>query len=199
MQPADEYQLVRPGVAFWQAHDPAVKTDLCCCALETAGGFIFCDPIPLAPAALDELLAGGPPAAILLTSANHERAAVQFSKRFKIEIWAHAAARGELPATRWFEEGDPLPGNVGAISLPGFAAGETGYFIDGLLILGDAVINVAPYGFSILPDKYCDDPKLARESLQKLLPLSVETIVFAHGLPIVTGARERLGALVASP
>jgi Metallo-beta-lactamase superfamily len=195
MQPAQEYQIVRPGLAFWQAYDPAVKTDLCCCAFETPGGIVFCDPVPLAPDALDELLAGRAPVAILLTNANHERNAVPLATRFGIDIWAHSTARGQVPATRWFEEGETLFG-AETISLDGFATGETAFHLNDLLILGDALINVAPYGFSVLPDKYCEDPKRARESLKKLLHFHAEVLTFAHGLPIVSQGSERLAGLL---
>jgi len=195
MKPAPEYQIIRPGLAFWQAYDPAVKTDLCCCAFDTPAGPVFCDPVPLAADAMEELLGGRLPQGILLTSANHERDAVPLARRFRIEIWAHSDARGHVPAARWFEDGELLFG-ARAIALPGFARGETAWLLDDLLILGDAVINLPPYGFSMLPDKYCEDPRLARESLKKLLPLPVEIITFAHGLPIVTQAAARLASLL---
>jgi hypothetical protein len=195
MKPAAEYQIVRPGLAFWQGYDPNVKTDLCCCAFETADGLVFCDPVPLAAEAMDELLAGRMPRGILITSANHERNATDLARQYGIEIWAGAGAQGEIAATRWFEEGEILFG-AEAISLEGFAAGETAFWIDGLLVVGDALINTAPYGFAILPDKYCDDPKLARESLKKLLRFPVQIMAFAHGLPIVSQAGERLAGLL---
>jgi hypothetical protein len=195
MKPAAEYQIVRPGLAFWQGYDPGVKTDLCCCAFETADGLVFCDPVPLAADAMEELLEGGTPRGILITSANHERNAVALARQYGIEIWANAWARGKIAATRWFEEGEVLFG-AEAISLEGFAAGETAFWVDGLLVVGDALINTAPYGFSMLPDKYCDDSKLARESLKKLLRFPVLIIAFAHGLPIVSQAGERLAGLL---
>ena len=196
MQPALEYQTIRPGLFFWQAYDPAVKTDLCCCAFQAPGGLVFSDPVPLAPAALDELLAGGAPHAILLTSANHQRDALPLARRFGIDVWAHSAARGQAPATRWFEDGELLFGGVEAISLDGFAPGECAFWLGGLIVLGDALVHIAPYGFSILPDKYCADPKRGRESLKKLLRFPAEILTFAHGLPIVSQARERLAGLL---
>jgi hypothetical protein len=199
MQPASETQIIRPGLAYWQAYDPAVKTDLCCCAFDSPEGLVFCDPVPLEAAALDDLLdlqgKGRAPGAILLTSANHERHAAALARQFGLEIWARSAARGHVAATRWFEEGDCLFG-AEAIALEGFAAGETAFHLEGVLLLGDALINIAPYGFAILPDKYCEDPKLARESLRKLLRYPVEVLAFAHGLPIVSEAGSRLAALV---
>jgi hypothetical protein len=195
MEAAPETQIVRPGLAFWQAYDPAVKTDLCCCAFQTPAGLVFCDPVPLDPPALEELLAGRAPAGILLTSANHERGAPALARRFGLDIWAHSAARGEVAATRWFEDGARICG-AEAVTLEGFAPGETAFWIDGILVLGDALLNIAPYGFSILPDKYCAEPKRARESLKKLLRFPVEILAFAHGLPMVSQAAERLAALV---
>lgn len=195
MKPADEYQTIRPGLAFWQAYDPAVKTDLCCCAFETPAGLVFCDPVPLAPAALEELLAGRAPRAILLTNANHERDAPALARRFGIDIWAHSAARGQVAATRWFEKGELLFG-AEAIVLEGFAPGEAAFWAHGLMLIGDALIHAPPYGFSILPDKYCADPKLGRESLEKLLRFPVEVLTFAHGLPIVMRASQRLSAVL---
>jgi len=196
MRAAPEYQTIRPGLFFWQAYDPAVKTDLCCCALDTPEGLVFCDPVPLDAPALEELLAGREPHAIVLTNGNHARNAPALARRFGIDVWAHSGAQGEAPATRWFEEGEVLFGGVEAISLEGFARGETALWREGVLLLGDALINVPPYGFSMLPDKYCEDPKAGRQSLKKLLRLPVETVTFAHGLPIVSQARERLAGLI---
>ena len=74
--------------------------------------------------------------------------------------------------------------------------GETALWWDGVLVIGDALIHVAPYGFAMLPEKYCADAKAGRESLKKLLRYPVEVMTFAHGMPIVAGARERLAGVV---
>jgi hypothetical protein len=198
MKPADEIQIVKPGVAVWQAYDAAVKTDLMSCAFETPGGLVLCDPIALQAAAMDELLGldpAGRVAGILLTSANHQRDSEAIARRFDVGIWARSAVQGEVHATHWFEEGES-PLGAKAIALEGFAIGETAYLNDGVLILGDAIINLPPFGFSVLPDKYCEDPKLARESLKKLLRLPAGMLVFAHGLPIVADASAKLATLL---
>jgi glyoxylase-like metal-dependent hydrolase (beta-lactamase superfamily II) len=91
-----------------------------------------------------------------------------------------------------------LFGGVRAIALEGFAPGETAFWLEGLLIVGDALIHAAPYGFSILPDKYCAEPKRGRESLRRLLPMPVEILTFAHGLPIVASAHDRLARVIGS-
>jgi len=196
MHAALEYETVRPGLFFWQVYEPAVKTDLCCCAVETPEGLVFCDPVPLAAGALEELVEGRTPRAVLLTNGNHERDAAGFARWLGVEVWAGTGARGEVAATRWVEEGEVLFGGVEAVGLEGFAAGEMAYRLDGLLVVGDALVNVEPYGFSMLPEKYCSDAKLGRGSLRKLLGYPVEVLTFAHGLPIVAQARERLAGVI---
>ena len=47
----------------------------------------------------------------------------------------------------------------------------------------------------MLPEKYCEDAAKGRESLKKLLRFPVEIVTFAHGLPIVSQARQRLAGV----
>ena len=197
MRPIDEFQQVRSDLFFWQGYEPAVKTDLSCAALATRAGLIFIDPLPLASDALAELTENFSPAAIVLTNANHERAAEALAKRFGgIPIHAHRDARGEIAATHWHEDDETILENVRLVHLPGFAKGEIALHRGDYLLVGDALINLPPHGFAMLPEKYCENAKLARASLQKLLALSFNLITFAHGLPIVSGARERLETLL---
>lgn len=195
MRPADEIQTIRPGLYFWQAYDPAVKTELSCCAVETEEGLVFCDPVALDPLAAEELTAGREVRGIVLTNGNHERNAGALARRFGVEVWAHVGARGVVEAARWFEEGERVCG-LEAVELDGFGAGETALWREGVLVIGDALIHVAPYGFSMLPGKYCSDAEAGRESLRKLTRYPVEVITFAHGLPIVARARERLAGVI---
>ena len=68
----------------------------------------------------------------------------------------------------------------------------------GVVVIGDALINFDPYGFTFLPDKYCTNSKLMRRSLAKLLDYCFERMLFAHGTPIQSNARQRLEALLKS-
>ena len=82
-----------------------------------------------------------------------------------------------------------------SIALPGFGPGETAFLYDGVLILGDALINLEPEALRLLPEKYCLDKKSAHRSLEVLKSLKPEIICFAHGNPIVQDASRRLNAL----
>jgi hypothetical protein len=64
------------------------------------------------------------------------------------------------------------------------------------MVIGDALINFEPYGFGLLPAKYCSNFKLMRRSLSQLLDYSFERMLFAHGMPILSRARERLELLL---
>ena len=199
MPRSDEFQQITDGLYFWQAYDPAVKTDLTCCARRTAHGLVFIDPIPLARAALAELCAFAPPAAIILTNGNHARAAADFRTRFSIPILAHAAAVAELglAVDHQIADGETVLDTFTVTALPGAATGEIALHAGGALHVGDALIHLAPHGFTLLPEKYCADPKELRVALGKLLRFPFEVLTFAHGLPLVLQARQRLATLLA--
>jgi 1-deoxy-D-xylulose-5-phosphate synthase len=98
MAAADETQDLGSGLFFWQVFEPVVKTDLSCAALQSGDAWFFIDPIPLARAALRELVGDSAPTtgAVLLTNANHERAAADFRARFTLPLLAHTEAVTEL-------------------------------------------------------------------------------------------------------
>ena len=100
---------------------------------------------------------------------------------------------------KWsWKDGELVAGDLQVYEVPGAAAGEIALFdaAGGSLHLGDAVINAGAYGFSLLPQKYCEDAKQLRDSLRALLPLPFRLILFAHGTPMVTGAHQRFTQLL---
>jgi hypothetical protein len=199
MSRSEEIHEIRPDLFYWQAYDPAVKTDLSCCSCLTAKGLVFIDPVSLQKDAEAELLAAGAPRAIILTSGNHERAAGEFRKRFSIPIYAHAGAAAEIsiPIDHSICDGETLLDEFTVCVIPGAAEGEIALHHGAVLHMGDALIHCPPYGFALLPDKYCAEPHEMRGALGKLLRFSFDVLTFAHGLPIVAHARQRLAQLLA--
>lgn len=91
-----------------------------------------------------------------------------------------------------------MPG-LAAIPIEGAASGEMAFhFADsgGTLVIGDALINFEPYGFTLLPSKYCSNQRQMRGSLRPLLDWPFERLLFAHGSPILSSARARLETLL---
>ena len=155
------------------------------------------DPIRLPAAGVSELdVLPEKVAAILLTNGNHERDAAFYRDRYKVPVFADPEAAKEFSIAT-----EPFPSKLNELevrSLSGAAPGEVCFYQPKrkLLILGDIVINLDSFSFALLPDKYATDVKEMRRSLQLLTALDIKTICFAHGLPIVSDAAERLAGLV---
>lgn len=203
MAAAQEIDLVAPGVLVWQVYDPAVKADLFSTALETKKGTYLIDPVELASEALRTLQTGQKVKGIVVTNENHERAAGQFAERFSVPIYLHGAVRQAVALQRTVELKDrqEIQPGLTAVAIPGAPAGEIALHYEangGTLVVGDALINFEPYGFGLLPAKYCRDFKLMRRSLPRLLDYAFERMLFAHGTPILSGARARLELLLAA-
>ena len=195
-----EFAQLRPGLWTWHAYDLAVKADLFSAGLALERRIYIVDPIPLPAAEIAILSRAGPVAAIIITNANHQRAALDYSDTFSAPVLAHSDV---LKAVKPARPGDlsAIISQAGleAIEIEGAVAGEIALYHSlngGTLIIGDALINFEPYGFSFLPRKYCLDQKQMRSSLGKLLALPVERMLFAHGTPILSGAGDRLGQLL---
>ncbi len=201
MLPALEVDEVSPGILVWQMYDSKVKADLFSTALEAHTGTYLVDPIPLARDRLLNLRAHRKAAGIFVTNSNHARAAAQFATTFFIPIYVHGELRGspDFPQATGVQDGDVFSQGLTAVAIDGGPAGEMALHCDangGTMVLGDALINFEPHGFGLLPAKYCVDPNLMRRSLGKLLDYSFERMVFAHGTPILSGARTRLEQLL---
>lgn len=199
MRQADEFHLVTPDIYFWEIYEPSVKCDLSCCAHRIGPDLLFIDPVPLAAPALEEVSSFARPAAIVLTNANHARAATVFRALFGIPIYAHAdtAEALEITLDRELDDGELVLDSLTVVTLPGAGTGEIALVGKGVAHVGDALINLQSPGFGALPDKYCDDPGELRRSLGKLLRFDFELLTFAHGLPLNHKARHHLENLLA--
>jgi hypothetical protein len=200
MRFASEIEPVAPGIFLWRFYDPSVKAELFSTALETVSGTYLVDPIPLAPDAASSLERRAKIGGIVVTNENHERAAAQFAEEFHVPIYLSAGLMSatKLPAVVSVHD-NSFPTELTAVGIEGGPAGETAIHLaagDGTMVIGDALINFEPYGFALLPAKYCSNFKLMRRSLSKLLDYSFERMLFAHGLPILSRARERLELLL---
>ncbi len=193
MKPVPEYSTVRPGLFHWQGYEPAVKCDCSSTAIVTPAGLIFIDPIPLADGALKDLVAESfsAPAAVVLTSGNHQRESLALAKRFGIPVFAPDQAGDDIIADQRFQSGTTVAG-MESIALPGFGPGETAFLHEGVLIFGDALINLEPEGLRLLPEKYREEKKQSLRSLAVLGELKPQALLFAHGNPIVERASVRL-------
>jgi glyoxylase-like metal-dependent hydrolase (beta-lactamase superfamily II) len=200
VRPASDFDRIAPHLALWHGYDSSVKAELYSTCLLTSGGAYLIDPIPLQSKALDELLGSSRVAGIIVTNCNHHRAFARFAERSSAPILAHTNTfpDNRPGQVRSVADGHEICDEVRVIGIEGAAAGEIVLHYapgGGTLIVGDALINFEPYGFTFLPGKYCSNEKEMRRSLRKLLAYKAERMLFAHGTPILTGASDRLQSL----
>jgi hypothetical protein len=189
-----EFAQLRPNLWLWHAYDSSVKTELFSAALAIPTGVYLVDPIPLVEPDLATLAQTGPIAGVIATNANHQRAALEYSDRLCVPVLGHADTLAIIRPGRSASL-SVIATDLQAIEIEGAVAGEIALYhplSGGTLIVGDALINLEPYGFTFLPSRYCLDQKKMRRSLRKLLTLTLERILFAHGTPIIYRAGERL-------
>ena len=201
VQGARDFDSINSHLAIWHTYDAAVKAELYSTCLATAAGNYLIDPIPLQNRALDRLIGSSRVAGIVVTNSNHHRAAAQFAQQFQTPIFAHHETFPDDEPSRLttIADGEEISDGLRVISIQGAASGEIVLHhagIGGTLIIGDALVNFEPYGFSFLPAKYCSNQKQMRRSLQKLMDYQAERILFAHGRPILSSVSERFRGLL---
>ena len=197
MVPVVHCEEWRSGVWRWWGFSPAHKVDLMSHAVQgPAGGWVIFDPIPLDP---DRVAAWGDGRridAIVLTNGNHERSAAEWHRVLKCPVLGPTGMPWEMDGIRGDE--DAVLTGWKRMRLEGGAPGETAWWLEsvGLMVFGDAVVNLAGRGLELLPDKYCQDPRALRRSLQALVSVPFEMALFAHGDPLAGGASTRIQGLM---
>jgi hypothetical protein len=203
VRPASDFDRIASNIAIWHGYDSAVKADLFSTCILTSGGAYLIDPIPLQSDMLGKLFGACPVAGVIVTNSNHHRVSAQFAAKFLAPVFARCETFPDKTAQQFrsVADGDEICNGLRVIGIEGAAAGEMILHYasnSGTLIVGDALINFEPYGFTFLPGKYCSNEKEMRRSLQKLLDYEAERILFAHGTPILSGASDRLQRLLDS-
>jgi len=155
--------------------------------------YIF-DPIELATAPMQRLLAGRQVAAIVLTNENHERAYTAWRECTKAPVWMSSEMSINVADAHRWDVRSAKFGPWEITALLGGAGSETAFRWRerSLVVLGDAIFNLPNYGFKLLPEKYCQNQAKLRETLLQLTEEPFETALFAHGAPILKGASARI-------
>ncbi len=175
-----------------------MRTDLGSTAIGTTEGLVLVDPVDLTEEAVAALLQPGPWVAMVLTNGNHARAAARFRSRFNVPVYSHPDAVGELEIAvdGVLTEGSELAG-LRVLEVPGAGPGEIALWHEqGVLVVGDALVNLESTGLAVLPERYCEDATRLRHSLDRLRTLDPRWVMFAHGEPLYGEAAGRVRALI---
>jgi len=196
-------QEIVPDVLMWSRRSDRHGYDFNGHLVLHPDGNLCIDPVEPDEADLDRLIAAGA-TRIVLTNRNHTRAA----GRLRGSLGARTAiSRQDADYARTqdteiddlLEAGDRL-GPLQVVAMPGKSPGEVALFWQerGLLIVGDAIIGNPPGQCGMLPETVMDDPAQLRRSIEALLALEFQTLLMGDGVSILSGAKDRVKALVAS-
>ena len=192
---------ILPGVRHWSATHPGIGKRVHSYAVGTT----LIDPL-LGPDGLDA--PPGPVSQILLTNRHHYRSSGEIAERFRCPVRCHQAGLHEFAGTdrvvEGFEWGDRLAGDVVAVKLDAICDEETVLHIaagDGAMAFADGLVEwEGRLGF--VPDFLLgDDPQDVKarlhEGLSALLDLDFDTLLLAHGEPVVGGGKDALRRFLA--
>ncbi len=201
MKPAKRLTEITPAVHRWSSFNSQWKVDFSSYAVVTGEGVYYVDPMRPGPTLQKKLAALGTPLGVFLTNANHGRDADWFRKKYDIQVFAHEKATSECEhkIDVLVLDGEKLPGGPRVLHLPGAGAGEVGLIVGDVILLGDSLLNPKNGTLAPLPEQYCADTKQLAKSLRKLLDLNFQTLAFAHGEPIIGGAKQKLIAALKTP
>lgn len=195
---AHNLREISPGVYCWHLRDDRIggaESDAYALVRDD-GTVTLIDPLPIDAASLRKL---GKVESIILTAGNHQRSAWRFRKVFGAKVYAPENAAGlEEAPDHTYSGGDLLPGGLTAFHTPGPISSMHSLWLDrpvSMVFVSDILMHDGSGEPGFVPSEYQDEPKRTRESVRRLLnEVPVEAIGFAHGPPILHGARGALEA-----
>lgn len=195
-------QEVIDGVFHWRVKHPRIGIEVD--SHYVAGSGTAFDP--LLPAEGIEWFDDRGVERIVLSNRHHLRQAPELAERFGCPILCHEAGLHEFeggPEVQGFAFGERLADDVLALEMGAICPEDTVLAIEsggGALLFADSLIHYGEIGF-VPDDLIGDDPesvkRLTRERCAPLLDREFEALLFAHGEPLVDGAREALSRFVA--
>jgi hypothetical protein len=189
---------IRPGLWHWTAMHPRIKAMVSSYYVAASGTLI--DPM-LPPEGLEWFRAHGAPRRIVLTNRHHYRQSDELRAEFGCPVLCHEAGLHEFeggPEVEGFRFGDRLAPEITALEVGAICPEETALHVvlhDGSLAFADGLIHHGELGF--VSDRLLgDDPEGVksglRASFRTLLDHRFDSLLFAHGDPLVGGGREAL-------
>jgi glyoxylase-like metal-dependent hydrolase (beta-lactamase superfamily II) len=190
---------ISPGLWHWTARHEHIGVDVSSYYL--AAERVLLDPM-IPAEGIEWFEQHGPPEHVLLTNRHHDRDSWALRERFGCTIHCVRNGMHELegrgPAEP-FDFGEELPGGVVVHEVDAICPDETALHIPkhSALSCADGVVH---YGqrLGFVPEQYMDDPEETKAALRKayagLVDLDFDTLLVAHGTPLVGGGKEALRA-----
>ena len=195
---------ILPGVFHWKAKHERIGTEVSSYFIAESGTLLD----PMVPAeGLEWFGEGREPQVIALTNRHHDRQAAQFCTRFGLgpllvpESGLHEFEDKELPVSGYAIGEELIPGIV-CHEVDSICPDDMALEIRsaGALAVADGIVSYD--GIRFVPDHLMDDPEDTKRGLaaayEALLDEDFDTLLFAHGDPIVGGGKQALREFLAS-
>ncbi|HEY1776697.1 MAG TPA: hypothetical protein VGG41_11115 [Solirubrobacteraceae bacterium] len=196
---------LRPGLWHWRALRETIGMVVSSYYLERDRVAI---DVLIPPEGLEWLERHGPPEHVLLSNRHHDRDAWRLQEEFGATVHCPRSGLRELERrgpVEAYEAGAELPGGIVAHEVGSLCPDESALHIPAqrALACADGVVRwepEEPLGF--VPDSLMDDPEETKAGLcaayRRLLALDFDTLLLAHGDPIVGTGKAALEDFVAS-
>jgi glyoxylase-like metal-dependent hydrolase (beta-lactamase superfamily II) len=196
---------ILPGVFHWTARHPRIGAEVSSYFLAESGTLL--DPMVPPDAGLDWFHDEHEARAIALTNRHHDRESKAFSERFGIgpvlvpESGLHEFAGKDLDV-RGYAAGEEIVPGVLAHEVDAICPDDMALEIRsvGALAMADGLVHSG--GIRFVGDSLMDDPPETKRglvrSLEELLAVDFDALLFAHGQPIVGNAKQALRDFLAT-
>ena len=193
-----------PGLSYWGVYQEDRHIDFNGFFWRHPDGGILIDPMPLDDARCAELDEAGGVATILISNADHLRAALELKERFSATLLAPTVDRARFAAAAdsvdaWFESADELPSGIDVHWVRGGKSEAEPCFVLrelNAIFFADVVRSHVSGQLMLLPDAKLTDRAAVIESLGFLRETEFDAILLGDGDPILRGAREVQRAFV---
>jgi hypothetical protein len=189
---------VLPGVWHWKAEHPNIGTEVSSHWVPASGALI--DPL-LPPDQGMEPFRTDPPKRILLSNRHHLRHSERFADEFGCVIECSRPGLHEFdggPQVQGFDFGDQVAPGIEAEEVGAICPDESALFIRDAraLVIADGIIRYGGEMRFVSDGLIGDDPDSIkaglREAYSRLLDLDFDSLLFAHGEPLIGGGKEAL-------
>jgi glyoxylase-like metal-dependent hydrolase (beta-lactamase superfamily II) len=192
------------GIFHWTAFHEGIRMDVSSYYVAHES-FALIDPM-LPDDGLEWFERRQAPERILLTNRHHYRHSARFVEAFDCPVYCHEAGLHEFeggPAVEGFAFGEEVAPSIVALEVDAICPEDSSLHISasgGALAFADGLVRFRDDSLAFVPDSLMDDPETVkrglRESLRSLLERDFDSLLFAHGLPLVGGAKSALTAFV---
>jgi hypothetical protein len=192
-----------PGLWYWSGRHPRINVEVSSYYLATER--VLIDAL-LPPDGIAWFEHVGEPEHFVLSNRHHDRHAWNFREAFGLTVHCIGNGVHELEGrgpVEPFDFGDELPGGVRVHEVDAICPDETALHIPAhsALACADGVIRASGAGqLSFVPDWLMDEPEETKRGLRSaygaLLNLDFDTLLLAHGEPMVGGGRQALREFV---